>query len=153
MSAPQEVQEPPKQAERPSPSIQPPVEDAEEHEEALGEQDSSPPEMEVDIADQGRLGTSQKWEYGDDFQYVLSLGQSDPAVSAGHRHREAIELALALGADARSYRREAVNRLRAVVSEVYSPPRVSQVARRFPRLGIMPGLALDLTGNDENENP
>jgi len=35
------------------------------------------------------------------------------------------------------------------VSEIYSPPRLTDVARRKPRLGIVPGFALDLTTCNE----
>ena len=46
-----------------------------------------------------------------------------------------------------------MTRLRAVVSEVYSAPRVADIARRQPRLGAIPGVSLDLTGKDEQGNP
>ena len=39
------------------------------------------------------------------------------------------------------------------IMEVYSPPRVTATARRHPRLGIIPGIALDLTVNDETGAP
>ena len=51
------------------------------------------------------------------------------------------------------YRREATQRLRAIVSEVYSAPRVTEAARKFPRIGILPGTALDLTTCDEHGQP
>ena len=39
------------------------------------------------------------------------------------------------------------------MSEVYSVPRVGDAASRFPRLGVMPRTALDLTTVDEEGNP
>ena len=39
------------------------------------------------------------------------------------------------------------------MSEIYSAPRVTDAARRFRRIGIMPGTAFDLTGTDELGNP
>ena len=39
------------------------------------------------------------------------------------------------------------------IAEVYSPPRVTKAARMIPRLGILPGFAMDITVNDENGNP
>ena len=57
------------------------------------------------------------------------------------------EVVNALGYDGKRYRREATQRLRAIVSEVYSAPRVSDAARRFPRMGIIPGTALNLNTN------
>ena len=44
-------------------------------------------------------------------------------------------------------------RLRAIVSEVYSPPRVTTAAELLLKLNIDPGLALDLTTNDEMGRP
>ena len=38
--------------------------------------------------------------------------------------------------------------MRAIVSEIYSPPRVSAVAKLCPSFGILPGFALDLTTHD-----
>eukprot|EP00972_Heterocapsa_arctica_P079531 11720426-Heterocapsa_arctica.AAC.1 len=38
---------------------------------------------------------------------------------------------------------------RNTISEIYSPPRISQAARSNPGLGIQPGFALDLTNLDE----
>ena len=35
-----------------------------------------------------------------------------------------------------------------MVSEIYSPPRVSPVAKLRPSYNVLPGLALDLTTND-----
>ena len=40
-----------------------------------------------------------------------------------------------------------------MVSEIYSPPRVTRAARLLPHLGITPGFALDLTVNDEDGTP
>ena len=61
-----------------------------------------------------------------------------------------ISLVSSLGHGGRSYRGEASQRLRAIVLEVYSAPRVTAAAKRHPRFGCIPGLALDLTVNDGN---
>ena len=39
------------------------------------------------------------------------------------------------------------------MSEFYSPPRISALAKELPSYGIAPGLALDLTVPDENGEP
>ena len=46
------------------------------------------------------------------------------------------------------YRRERGKAIRAIVSEMYSPPRVSAVAKLCPSFGILPGFALGLTTHD-----
>ena len=58
-----------------------------------------------------------------------------------------------LGQSGPKIHREASNRLRAIVSEVYSAPRVTATAARHPRLGMMPGMALDLTKTKSKGEP
>ena len=55
-----------------------------------------------------------------------------------------------LGGSSARYRRERGKAIRAIVSEIYSPPRVSAVAKMFPSYGILPGFALDLTTHDHD---
>ena len=66
------------------------------------------------------------------------------------KFEEIAEIVNSFGHDGKKYRREAVKGLRAIVSEVYSAPRVTDAAKRHPRLGILPGTAFDLTVKDEN---
>ena len=58
-----------------------------------------------------------------------------------------------LACDTRSYHRERRQAYNRVVSEVYSPPRVSGYFARNPQKYLGPGFALDLTTNDEHGNP
>ena len=53
-----------------------------------------------------------------------------------------------LGGNVIKYRRERGRALRAVLSEIYSPPRVTAMAKVCPLYGILPGFALDLTTTD-----
>ncbi len=53
-----------------------------------------------------------------------------------------------LGSLGRRYRREARQGARAIVSEVYSPPRVTKLLREAKMRHAIPGLALDLTVSD-----
>ena len=57
------------------------------------------------------------------------------------------------GVDQQKMRSGVKLELNTVVSEIYSPPRITRAARMLPRLGITPGFALDLTTNDENGQP
>ena len=81
------------------------------------------------------------------------------AVCARQHHRAAkyncsgrTVLITGLGHDGRKYRREATKRLRAIVSEVYPAPCVTVLARRHPRLGVLPGPALDVTVHDDDDD-
>ena len=58
-----------------------------------------------------------------------------------------------LGAGTASYvqeRRKGINR---IVSEIYSPPRVTAAAKLLPELRCVPGFAIDLTVEDEHGRP
>ena len=58
-----------------------------------------------------------------------------------------------LGGDGRQYQREKPKAARWVVSEVYSAPRVTAIARQLQKYGLGPSVALDLTVNDETGRP
>ena len=60
-----------------------------------------------------------------------------------------VALVTSLSQNDRRYRREVTHLLREAGAEIYSPPGVSSISRRHPQLGILPGLELDLTVNDE----
>ena len=59
----------------------------------------------------------------------------------------------ALGGDGHAYRRERASAARAVVAEVYAAPNVTAAAGRLPKYGMMPGLALDITVDDDTGQP
>ena len=63
------------------------------------------------------------------------------------------ELIQALGGNPDKHWRHTAKKLRAVVSEIYSPPRVTAAAKLMPDSGIIPGFALDLTTTDEKGAP
>ena len=56
----------------------------------------------------------------------------------------------ALGGDTGKYKRARKTAIRAAVSEVYSPPRVTAAAKLLPELKVVPGFALDLTVADSD---
>ena len=55
-----------------------------------------------------------------------------------------------LGGNASKYQRERERALRAVLTELYSPPRVSAMAKMCPSYGILLGFASDLTTTDSD---
>ena len=63
------------------------------------------------------------------------------------------ELVAALGGNPGKHRRAVAKKMKAVVSEVYSPPRVSAMAKLLPGFDVLPGFALDLTTEDEDGQP
>ena len=56
-----------------------------------------------------------------------------------------------LGSSGRSYRREHRASCRRIVSEMYSPPRVTAELRRMNHKHLLPGFALDLTVVDPDD--
>ena len=88
-----------------------------------------------------------------DLRALLTVHAKEQREQAKQNHREMVALVSSLGHNGMRYRREATTRLRAVVSEIDSAPRVADMARRQPRLGAIPGVSLDLTGTDEQGNP
>ena len=53
-----------------------------------------------------------------------------------------------LGGDHQRYKRECKRAVQAIVSEIYSPPRVTAATKLLPELRLIPGFALDLTTAD-----
>ena len=63
---------------------------------------------------------------------------------------EILNLIRQLDGNTAKYRRERGRAMRAIVSEIYSPPRVSAVAKLCPSFGIFAGFALDLTTHNDD---
>ena len=64
-----------------------------------------------------------------------------------------MEVIRSLGGNGHKYRRDRKRALRHVVSEIYSPPRVTAAAKLLPELRILTGFALDLTTVNEQGKP
>ena len=56
-----------------------------------------------------------------------------------------------LGADPKSFKREKRQAVRRLVSEIYSPPRITDMLRHMSNHNLTPGLALDLTTFDPDD--
>ena len=57
-----------------------------------------------------------------------------------------------LGGNPHTYRRERARSIRRLVAEVYSVLRVTRALKLLPSLELLPGFALDLSGEDEEGN-
>ncbi len=68
-------------------------------------------------------------------------------------NEEILKLVCQVGGGKKAYRRERKKAVRAIVAEIYSPPRVTRCAKMLPGLGILPGFALDLTEVNERGEP
>ena len=75
-----------------------------------------------------------------------------PHDQEGRNQEDEVTAVLAiLGADPRSHRREKKQAVKRLVSEIYSPPRVTAMLKRMTNHGLTPGLALDLTTHDPDD--
>ena len=83
-----------------------------------------------------------------EFEKLAATLQRDEREQVREANREMIAVIKSLGGDGQKYRRERANALRAVVSEIYSPPRVTAASKLLPELKLIPGFALDLTTAD-----
>ena len=81
---------------------------------------------------------------------LMKLMNRVEADEARKLNQEILSLVRNLGGDSAKYRRERSRAFGAVVSKIYSPPRVSAVAKLCPSYGILPGFAFDLTTHDSD---
>ena len=56
-----------------------------------------------------------------------------------------------LGVPGRAHRREHRKAYNRIVSEIYSPPRVTRMVSSLPRMGLAPGFAFDITCADPDD--
>ena len=88
-----------------------------------------------------------------DLRAAMVVSRGEDRAEARTRYKDMMALVTSLGHSGRKFRREATNRLRAVVSDIYSAPRVTATAAKNPRPGIVPGVALDLTTTNSEGKP
>ncbi len=65
---------------------------------------------------------------------------------------EYLNLLATLGTQHGAFKRETRKAYNRIVSEIYSPPRVTRMASMLPSLKVLPGYAFDITTNDPEDN-
>ena len=95
----------------------------------------------MDVEEGGKEGESNdvNMQFVGSLQVEGALGSLEPSVD----DFVSSLLLRQLGSLGRSYRREARQASKAIVSEIYSPPRVTELIKKARMKHIMPGLALD----------
>ena len=83
-----------------------------------------------------------------DLKELMAVLRRDERIEIEETNREIMSVLSSLGADTAKYRRKRKRSIRAVVSEIYSPPRVTAAPKLLPELRIIPGSSLDLTTAD-----
>ena len=100
------------------------------------------------------MANSKNLRYGDGRRHGGRLRESMRALTRDAEdemstvNREILSVIRALGGDQQRYKRERSRAVKAIVSEIHSPPRVSAATRLLPELRLIPGFALDLTTAD-----
>ena len=98
----------------------------------------------IDLVDDNCL------EDGDDLRHLMAVLTRDAKNEVREADIEIISVIDALGGDGSRYRRERKKAMISVVSEIYSPPRVTAATKSLPELKLIPGFALDLTTADSD---
>ena len=88
-----------------------------------------------------------------DLKDSMSVLQRGERSEIAQHDREIVAVIKSLGGDGNRYRRERKRAIRHVVSEIYSPPRVTAATKLLPELRLVPGFALDLTTVNEQGEP
>ena len=83
----------------------------------------------------------------------MAVLQRDEREQICEAHDEILSIVKALGGSQSKYKRDRKRDVRAIVSEVYSPPRVTAATKLLPELKVIPGFALDLTTVDSDGRP
>ncbi len=114
---------------------------------AIGEQHKSRPPA-FNAGDEADGDATMEAEGSEDtnMDFIGALGSLEPSFDD-----EISELMLNQMGSTRSYHREGRKAMRRVVSEVYSPPRVTAALRKMKSKFLAPGFALDLTVMDPED--
>ena len=133
----------------------------------MDQRESPPDQMDIDLPDEpmSPMDADMVDGPGMDLGQVRCLGSDavSPLMSQARRNSgesEAFETSINLLDTAtelmvnqmdgcnKAYARERRSAFNRIVSEIYSPPRVSALAKALPGYGLQPGFALDLTTQD-----
>ena len=116
------------------------------------------PISEDDDMAEGQLtpGRDQPMDHGDVDVLEPVLAMLEEAKDKSRVRRdwcEVLKLVESLGGCAKKFGREKQRQIRALVSEIYSPPRVTAAIKLIPELKLIPGFAFDITTDDETGQP
>jgi hypothetical protein len=88
-----------------------------------------------------------------DFVGILQADQEIGSLEPSFGDEVSALLLAEMGSSGRHYGREGRRAVRKIVSEVYSPPRVTKLMRELKSKYLVPGFAFDLTVLDEDGTP
>ncbi len=104
--------------------------------------------MEADDGDDANPGQADvEMEFVGNCELIDNLGSLEPSIDDVISSIFLQEL----GASAGKYKRETRRGMKAIVSEIYSPPRITEMIRKSKCRYVLPGVALDITVNDPSD--
>ena len=109
------------------------------------------PGMDIDVVDtdiSGDRGTGEEENSETELRELMAVMTKDFQKEIREHERDIVDVIKALGGCSRRYKRERSKAINTVVSEIYSPPRVTAATKLLPELRLIPGFALDLTTSD-----
>ena len=93
-------------------------------------------------------------EHGNLIQEIMAVAiEADVVREIKRDWKEIIDVVESLGGCSKRYGRKKRQQLKAIVSEIYSPPRVTAAIKLLPELRLIPGFAFDVTTMDEEGRP
>ena len=108
-------------------------------------------DQEIETDDEYEPNDEDMSDDSDENEDMKSVGEV--ALMKNEVIRDLLAVTTSMGGNHHRNRRQLRKMARAVVSEIYSPPRVTAAAARLKGLKIDPGVALDLTTTDEYGRP
>ncbi len=107
-----------------------------------------------EVGDEAMGDEDRSEEYDVDMDFIGNLEAHDHLGSIEPTVDDFVSglLLQQLGSLGRSYKREARKSSKALVSEIYSPPRVTQLLRHCRSRHVLPGFAFDITVNDPHDD-
>ena len=150
---PQEPEAPPAPLLQPSPARN---EDEANHELFGPSEDDEPPTAKADdenMADGDADGDANMQEDVGSLEEIMNLCAEEHIEDLKRDNQEIMQVIRDCGGSRRAYGRERQKAIKTVLSEIYSPPRVTACAKLLPSCDILPGFALDLTTVDAHGVP
>ena len=88
-----------------------------------------------------------------EMQELMTLVDDEARKVINDTDIEIMQLVEELGGGGKAYARERRTRIRSIVSEIYSPARVTRAIKLLPDMGLVAGFAFDLTNANEKGEP
>ncbi len=117
-------------------------------EDAMVPEDAAVPEVGDEVMDHNGASVDVEMDFVGSMELEDGLGKLEPSID------DVISglILQQMGSAGRSYKRERRQTTRRILSEIYSPPRVTKLIQQSRHRHVLPGYAFDITVNDPYDN-